>query len=198
MTELSLMRTTRCFLLAPSLARLIEKERGGHQVTEGYFADQLRGNTHVRLEEGIGSLVLVRHGSGERVEEPTDLPRSQTEALLDLTSGGITYRRIPLSLGPSRAQVLRFTAPGSLDLISVEFERDDHARDFQPLPWFGPEATTEPSYQNRSLALAGLPETRKVELTDAALASLLDTLENRVVAWHPPQQRTWLKQRAAS
>ena len=192
------MRTTRCFLLAPSLARLIEKERGGHQVTEGYFADQLRGNTHVRLEEGIGSLVLVRHGSGERVEEPTDLPRSQTEALLDLTSGGITYRRIPLSLGPSRAQVLRFTAPGSLDLISVEFERDNHARDFQPLPWFGPEATTEPSYQNRSLALAGLPETRKVELTDAALASLLDTLENRVVAWHPPQQRTWLKQRAAS
>jgi len=190
------MRTTRCFLLAPSLARVIEKERGGHQVTEGYFADQPRGNTYVRLEEGIGSLVLVRHGSGERVEEPTDLPRSQTEALLDLTPGGVTYRRIPLSFGPSRAQVLRFTAPGSLDLVSVEF--NDHARDFQPLPWFGLEVTTEPSYQNRSLALAGLPERRKVELTDAALASLLDTLENRVVAWHPPQQRTWLKQRAAS
>jgi CYTH domain-containing protein len=196
MTEFSLMRTTRCFLLAPSLARVIEKERGGHQVTEGYFADQPRGNTYVRLEEGIGSLVLVRHGSGERVEEPTDLPRSQTEALLDLTPGGVTYRRIPLSFGPSRAQVLRFTAPGSLDLVSVEF--DDHARDFQPLPWFGLEVTTEPSYQNRSLALAGLPERRKVELTDAALDSLLDTLENRVVAWHPPQQRTWLKQRAAS
>jgi CYTH domain-containing protein len=196
MTEFSLMRTTRCFLLAPSLARVIEKERGGHQVTEGYFADQPRGNTYVRLEEGIGSLVLVRHGSGERVEEPTDLPRSQTEALLDLTPGGVTYRRIPLSFGPSRAQVLRFTAPGSLDLVSVEF--DDHARDFQPLPWFGLEVTTEPSYQNRSLALAGLPERRKVELTDAALDSLLDTLENKVVAWHPPQQRTWLKQRAAS
>jgi CYTH domain-containing protein len=198
MTEFSVMRTTRCFLLAPSLARVIEKERGGHQVTEGYFADQPRGNTYVRLEEGIGSLVLVRHGSGERVEEPTDLPRSQTEALLDLTPGGVTYRRIPLSFGPSRAQVLRFTAPGSLDLVSVEFERDEDARDFQPLPWFGLEVTTEPSYQNRSLALAGLPERRKVELTDAALDSLLDTLENRVVAWHPPQQRTWLKQRAAS
>jgi CYTH domain-containing protein len=196
MTEFSLMRTTRCFLLAPSLARVIEKERGGHQVTEGYFADQPRGNTYVRLEEGIGSLILVRHGPGELVEEQTDLPRSQTEALLDLTPGSVTYRRIPLSFGPSRAQVLRFTAPGSLDLVSVEF--DDHARDFQPLPWFGLEVTTEPSYQNRSLALAGLPERRKVELTDAALDSLLDTLENRVVAWHPPQQRTWLKQRAAS
>jgi CYTH domain-containing protein len=198
MTELSLMRTTRCFLLAPSLARLIEKERGGHQVMEGYFADQPRGNTYVRLEEGIGSLVLVRHGSGERVEEPTDLPCSQTEALLELTSGGVTYRRIPLSLGPSGAQVLRFTAPGSLDLISVEFERDDDVRDFQPLPWFGPEVTTEPSYQNRALALAGLPDTPDVELTDAALTSLLDALEHRAVVWQPPQQRAWLKQRAAS
>jgi CYTH domain-containing protein len=192
------MRTTRCFLLAPSLARLIEKERGGHQVTEGYFADQPRGNTYVRLEEGIGSLVLVRDSSGERVEETTDLPRNLTEALLDLTPGGVTYRRIPLSFGLSGAQVLRFTAPGSLDLISVEFERDEHARDFQPLPWFGPEVTTAPSYQNRSLALAGLPEPREVELTDAALNSLLDALGHRAVVWQLPQQRAWLKQRAAS
>jgi CYTH domain-containing protein len=192
------MRTTRRFLLAPSLARVIEKERAGHWVTEGYFADQPRGNTYVRLEEGIGSLILVRHGSGERVEEPTDLPRSQTEALLDLTPGGVTYLRIPLSLGPSGAEILRFTAPGSLDLISVEFKRDEDARDFQPLAWFGPEVTTAPSYQNRSLALAGLPGRPEVELTDGALNSLLDTLEDRVVAWQPPQQRAWLKQRAAS
>ena len=34
------MPITRCFLLASSLARLIEKERGGHRVTEGYFPDQ--------------------------------------------------------------------------------------------------------------------------------------------------------------
>jgi CYTH domain-containing protein len=192
------MRITRCFLLAPSLARVIEKERGGHRVTEGYFADQPRGNTYVRLEEGIGSLILVRHGSGERVEGPTDLPRSQTEALLDLTPGGVTYLRIPLSLGPSEAQVLRFTAPGSLDLISFEFEHGGHARDFQLLPWFGPEVTTNLSYQNRSLALVGLPEKPDVEVTDAALNSLLDTLEHQAVVWQPPQHRTWLKQRAAS
>jgi hypothetical protein len=176
---------------------VIEKERGGHQVTEGYFADQPRGITYVRLEEGLAasswSGMVLASGRGA-----DDLPRSQAEALLDLTPGGVTYRRIPLSFGPSRAQVLGFTAPGSLDLISVEFQRDEHAREFQPLPWFGPEVTTAPSYQNRSLALAGLPETRDVELTDAALNSLLDTLEDRVVAWHPPPQRVWLKQRAAS
>ena len=76
------MGIIRRFLLAPSLARLIEKERAGHHVTEGYFADQPRGSTCVRLEEGIGSLILVRHGSGEQVEEPTDLPRSQAEAMI--------------------------------------------------------------------------------------------------------------------
>ena len=203
------MPITRCFLLASSLARLIEKERGGHRVTEGYFPDQHGRTTYVRVEEGIGSLILVRHDSGEQVEEPTELPRNQTEALLDLAQGGIAYRRILLSLGSSRVQVCRFTAPGSLDLVSVEFDRDEldpglleetveHARDFQPLDWFGPEVTDETAYQNRSLALTGLPEAPEVDLTDAALNSLLDSLENRSGARHQPQRRTWIKERAAS
>jgi CYTH domain-containing protein len=192
------MPITRCFLLASSLARLIEKERGGHRVTEGYFPDQPGRSTYVRVEEGIGSLILVRHGSGEQVEEPTELPRNQTEALLDLAQGGIAYRRILLSLGSSRVQVCRFTAPGSLDLVSVEFDRDEHAREFQPLDWFGPEVTSEPAYQNRALALAGLPEAPEVDVMDAALNSLLDTLENRSGARRRPQQRTWINERAAS
>jgi CYTH domain-containing protein len=198
MREPSLMPITRCFLLASSLARLIEKERGGHRVTEGYFPDQPGRTTYVRVEEGIGSLILVQHASSEPAEEATELPRNQTEALLDLTQGGIAYRRILLSLGSSRVQVCRFTAPGSLDLVSVEFDRDEHARDFQPLDWFGPEVTDETAYQNRSLALTGLPEAPEVDLTDAALSSLLDSLENRSGARHQPQQRTWIKERAAS
>jgi hypothetical protein len=34
------MSNTRRFLLAPSLARLIEKEWGGHRIRQGYFAEQ--------------------------------------------------------------------------------------------------------------------------------------------------------------
>ena len=132
------------------------------------------------------------------MEEPTELPRNQTEALLDLTQGGIEYRRILLSLGASRVQVCRFTAPGPLDLVSVEFDRDEHARDFQPLDWFGSEVTDETAYQNRSLALTGLPEAPEVDLTDAALNSLSDSLENRSGARRQPQRRTWIKERAAS
>jgi len=46
------------------------------------------------------------------------------------------------------------------------------------LPWFGPEVTKEPGYQTRSLALAGLPALREVDLTGAALDSLLDVLDD--------------------
>ncbi len=192
------MRITRRFLLAPSLARLIEKERGGQHVTEGYFPDQPRGSTCVRLEEGIGSLMLVRHGSGERVEEVTDLPQGHAEALLDLARGGVAYRRIPLSLGPRGVQVCRFSGPELLDLALVEFERDEHARSFRPLGWFGREVTTNPSYQNCSLALTGFPEVPEVELTDGALNSLMDTLEQCAEVQRPRQQHAWLRERAAS
>ena len=192
------MRITRRFLLAPSLARLIDKERAGHHVTEGYFPDQPRGSTCVRLEEGIGSLMLVRHGSGERMEEVTDLPQGHAEALLDLAKGGVAYRRIPLSLGPRGVQVCRFSAPELLDLALIEFERDEHARGFRPFGWFGREVTTDPFYQNRSLALVGFPQEPEVELTDMSLNSLMDTLEQCAEVQRPRQQHAWLRERAAS
>ena len=159
MREPSLMPITRCFLLASSLARLIEKERGGHRVTEGYFPDQPGRTTYVRVEEGIGSLILVPASLRRARGGTNSAPRNQTEALLDLAQGGLAYRRVLLSLGARRVQVCRFTAQRSLDLVSVEFDPDEHARDFQPLDWFGPEVTDETAYQNRSLALAGWPET---------------------------------------
>jgi hypothetical protein len=34
------MTILRQFIIAPSLARLIQKERGGERVLEGYFPDQ--------------------------------------------------------------------------------------------------------------------------------------------------------------
>jgi hypothetical protein len=34
------MTILRQFIIAPSLARLIRKERGGERVIEGYFPDQ--------------------------------------------------------------------------------------------------------------------------------------------------------------
>ena len=48
----------RLFIIAPSLARLIQKERGGERVLEGYFPDQPHRRTDVQVEETRSSLIL--------------------------------------------------------------------------------------------------------------------------------------------
>jgi CYTH domain-containing protein len=172
------MNSTRSFLLAPSLARLLEKERGGYRVSEGYFPDRHDRNIYVRVEEEAASLVLVTREHGEPVAMPADLPRVHAEVLLSLTAGSVEYRRIDLPVDAYSAHISRIMAPGLLDLIVVEFTREEQARAFEPPTWFGPEVTADPSYQNRSLAIAGLPGVPEVELTDRALDSLLDALEH--------------------
>ncbi len=180
------MSTARVFLLAPSLARLIEKERGGRHVRQGYFQDRPDRGTHVQLEEETGRLVLVSNHLNGPVEEATDIPRSHAEALLELAAGQVEYLEVSLNIGSQAAMLRRFLTSGSLDLLTVTLEHGKRARKFQPLAWFGPEVTGDPAYQGRTMALNGLPSVPEVEVTDAALNSLLDVLEGRFGA-HQPQ-----------
>ncbi|MGO4573963.1 hypothetical protein [Microvirga sp. 2TAF3] len=173
------MITTRRFLMASSLARLIRKERGGARVTEGHFPNQADRSSYVHIEGDQGSLVLITTGHGAPTEERTAVPRSHAEALLDVTPGKVDYVRTSLSIGPREVRISRFVTPGPLDLITVDFETEEEAKEFRPLPWFGPEVTTETAYYNRSIALDGLPSETDVPLSNMALNSLLDTLENR-------------------
>jgi CYTH domain-containing protein len=179
------MSTARVFLLAPSLARLIEKERGGHRIRQGYFPDRPARSTHVQVERETGQLILVSNHPNGPGEEATDIPRSQAEALLELTAGQVEYLSVSLN-EPQMVSLRRFLTPGPLDLITVTFEHNKQARKFQPLAWFGPEVTGDLAYQGRSMALSGLPSAPEVEITDAALHSLLDTLEGHVGS-HQPQ-----------
>jgi CYTH domain-containing protein len=173
------MVTSRRYLIASSLARLVRKERGGNRVTEGHFPNQADRSSFVVVEGDKGSLVLVHAGPGGPVEERTEVPRAHAEALLDVTPGKLDYLLTHLTVGTRDIQIVRFVTPGPLDLISVFFESDEEARDFRPLSWFGPDVTTEVTYQNRSLALEGAPQAPDVPISNAALNSLLDTLENR-------------------
>ena len=66
--------------------------------------------------------------------------------------------------------------------MTVEFTSDGEARGFRPLEWFGPEVTADPRYTNQSIALRGLDEAPEILLSDAALNSLIDTLEGRFPA----------------
>ena len=76
--------------------------------------------------------------------------------------------------------------PRVLHLVTVEFDTEEEARAFHPLEWFGPEVTGDPRYTNQSIALRGLDEVPEIPLSDAALNSLIDTLEGRF----PAQART--------
>jgi len=173
------MSTTRVFLLASALARLIEKERGGDLVRQGFFPERTGRSAHVQVSGNTGHLILVSQPPASPLEEPAEISRTQAEELLELTAGRIEYLSIPIDIGSHTATIQRFVTPGPLDLINLAFKHDKAARKFQPPAWFGPEVTSDLGYGTRAIAIAGLPSTPEVEVTDAALNSLLDTLDDR-------------------
>jgi CYTH domain-containing protein len=173
------MATSRRYLIASSLARLIRRERGGNRVTEGHFPNQADRSSFVVVEGEKGSLVLLHSGPNGPVEERTEVPRTHAEALLDVTPGKLDYLVTHLTVGTRDVHVIRYVTPGPMDLISVSFESEEEARDFRPLSWFGADVTADAVYQNRSIALDGIPQVPDVQVSNGALNSLLDTLENR-------------------
>jgi CYTH domain-containing protein len=183
------MSATRVFLLASALARLIEKERGGRLIRQGFFPEGPRRSTHVQLTEDAGHLILISHTSTTPLEAPAEISRPQAEALLELTAGQTEYLSIPIDIGSHSATIQRLVTPAPLDLISIAFKQDKAARKFQPPAWFGPEVSSDLTYQTRSLALTGLPSPAEVEITNEALASLLDTLDNRAGEPQPQPSR---------
>ncbi|PVE21352.1 hypothetical protein DC522_27135 [Microvirga sp. KLBC 81] len=180
------MRTHRQFVIAPSLARLIQKGRGGERVLEGYFPGQPQRSTYVQIGETCSSLILEAGGNGP-TEEQADLPLAHAQALLAVSQGQVEYVRTRLSIGAREIQVVHFVRPSPLDLVMMTVAPEDE-QDFHPLSWFGPEVSAEPAYERRRLALGVAPEAPEVEFTNAALNSLLDLLENRFTTWPLPGQ----------
>jgi hypothetical protein len=178
------MPMQRLFIIAPSLARLIRKDRGGERVQEGYFPDQPQHRTFVQVEEARSSLILEAGGDAA-TEEPTELPLAHAQALLAVSQGQVEYVRTRLVIGSHDLQALHIVRPGPVDLMAIAVpSQDEH--DFHPLPWFGPEVSTEPAYQRRRLALDGAPIVPETDFTDAALNSLLDLLEDQLTIWPAP------------
>ena len=101
------MPIQRLFIIAPSLARLIRKERGGEHVREGYFPGQPHRSTYVQAEEGRTSLIL-EVGREEAPEERADLPLAHAQNLLAVSQGQVEYLRTSLSIGSYEIQVLHF------------------------------------------------------------------------------------------
>lgn len=174
------MSAVRRFLMAPTLARLVRKERGAARMVEGYFPPAQGRTSFVRIEGGQCHLVLVGPDEGAK-EERTEVPRAHGDALLEASAGRVIFDRSRVSLGPNReASVDHYTKPGRLDLVSVSFESAEEASGFTPPLWFGPEVTTTPSYDGRALAIDGIPSAAEVQPSNAALDALLDQFESRL------------------
>jgi hypothetical protein len=175
----------RLYIIAPSVARLIRKEREGERVLEGYFPDHAHRSTFVQITE-TGSSLILEAGDGTS-EERADLPLAHAQALLAVSQGRVEYVRTKLSIGSHEIQALHVVRPGPLDLVSITVTPED-GRDLPPLPWFGPEVSAEPAHQRRRLALNGAPTALETEFTNAALNSLLDLLEDRFTTWPGPHE----------
>ena len=115
------MNFTRVFLLSPALARLIERERAGALIQQGYFPEHHGRSTSVRMTGDAGHLILASHSATGPVEDATEISLPQAEALLTLTAGQVEYLSIAIDIGSHAAIIQRFAAPGPLDLISMTF-----------------------------------------------------------------------------
>jgi CYTH domain-containing protein len=176
------MTVRRRFLLTPSFTRLIRRERGGLRHVEGFFPEQRDRSSWVRLEEDRGLLILKTVGPDGEIEDQTDIPVGHAQALLEVCAGEVDYTRTTLPIGEGHALVDEILRPRVLHLVTIEFDAEEEARGFCPLEWFGPEVTADPRYTNQAFALRGLDETPEIPLSDAALNSLIDTLEGRFPA----------------
>lgn len=173
------MSVVRRFLVAPSLVRLLRKERGGARITEGYFAPQAGRTSFVRLQGNNCFLVLVTGAEGATAEERTEVPRAHGDALLDVCAGKAIYERTAVSLGGTEALVDRYVRPAGLDLVSLVFEEPGAASAFVPPVWFGAEVSTDTAYHGQSIALTGVPSAGEAPLSNAALDAVLDLIEPR-------------------
>src|SRR5215207_3884873 len=173
----------RRFLITSSLARLLRKEGGiAGRIVEGYFPARPDRDHFVSIEPGHAYLVLApaREGAGE--EERTEVPRSQAEALLAVCAGKVGFECTIVPLRDGKQVLLqRFIAPGSLDLLSIEFAAGEDADGFVPPAWFGPEVTQNPAYHRGSLARTGLPASEGIPLSNTMLEELLDVIEEGTI-----------------
>jgi CYTH domain-containing protein len=174
------MTVRRRFLLTPSFVRLIQRERGELRYVEGFFPEQRDRSSWVRLEEGKGLLILRTVGPDGEAEDQTDIPVAHVHALLDVCAGEVDYTRTTVPIGEAHAFVDEIIRPRVLHLVTVEFASEGEASVFRPLEWFGPEVTEDRRYTYQSIALRGLDHTPEIPLSDAALNSLIDTLEDRL------------------
>ena len=171
------MAVERRFLIASSLARLIQRERQAtSRIVEGHFPPHPERFQLVRVERERAMLILAqRQEDGRGAEEQAEIPHAHAEALIDVAAGTVAFDRMVVVLaGEGRALLDRFVLPHGIDVLTTVMEEGAEV----DLPeWFGPEVTGRPEYETCTLAVQGLPALEEVAITNSGLEALLDLLE---------------------
>src|SRR5215216_1411351 len=125
------MTVIRRFAVASGLARLVERQCGSEPVEGGHFGGQSGRGCYVHLAPEKCAIILMAEDLDLSTEEPAVVPRAHAEALLEVCAARTVYRRARVGLDDGRKAVIeRFTHPGKLDLIAVEFDSRDEADQF--------------------------------------------------------------------
>lgn len=176
------MSVFRRFCLAPAFARLIRRDRTPATIVEGHFPDQSDRRSFVRIESDSCVLVLQELGSqGPGVEERAEVSRAQGEVLLDVCAGKAIYERIPLDAANGvSVEVERYAAPLIASYVVVTFPDQAHAEAFRAPIWFGQEVSAEEVGDARRIALGERPKLHDGVISNTALESLIDYLDQRM------------------
>jgi CYTH domain-containing protein len=167
----------RRFLVAPSLSRLIRRERGSRRLLEGHFPPSRDRCSHVVVDGKCELVLISRAANGELEQERTEVPLRQAHFLLEVCAGKIIYERTRLELDGAEVSIDSYSQPCQLALAEVQFDDDSGAEEFQVASWLGPEVTNETGYVRQSIAIGEIPAVPDVPISEESVNALLDLLD---------------------
>ena len=172
------MKFERRFLIARSLARLIQREsRAIGRVVEAFFAPQPNRTQLVRITPDGAQLILDTRTGDEWERNAADVPLSHAASLVEVASGHLAYDRTIIPIGDGRCGFVdRIFEPGQLDLVTLAFAPREGA-EFELPTWFGREVTQDTAFANVTMAFRGVPEAHE-EISNDTLEALLHDLDD--------------------
>src|SRR5690349_10097480 len=114
------MPTTRVFLLASSISRVIARERSGETITEGFFPDSRNRTMFVQLRGDSADLHLISD-EPSRPAEAAAIPSAFAQALLAVVAGQLEYNRTRLLIGDADVWVNQYQGEGSVATVQIDF-----------------------------------------------------------------------------
>ncbi|MCI5064351.1 CYTH domain-containing protein [bacterium] len=157
------MEIERKYVVDPEASVLRGLLGSGQRIVQAYLAIE-EGGSEVRIRRKGGQAYLTVKGRGglERSEEEIEISGAQFETLLPAAQGReVEKTRYEIPLEESDGLVAELDifhgVLEGLAVVEVEFASLEQAEQFTPPPWFGVEKTNDARFQNRSLAVFGIP-----------------------------------------